>query len=410
MTEIAASKQRGMWMGGYPALGYDVEDRKLVINEAAAVRHIFERYIVLKSVRELRNELHNANICSKARTGQRPGARPLARGALYLMLQNRLYRGEIIHKGQAYPGQHQSIVDPELWDRVQATLEENRVERSRGGGASQPSLLAGLILDGAGGRMSPSHANKKGTRYRYDVSQSLIKQSRADAPAASCRVPAGDLEAIVATSLCNLLLEQAAIYDLARAAFADTTTRKAMLAATADLSRNLPAMPAGEKITMFRLLIGGIIIRADTVEITFRGEGLAKIVQPGFEAASTDLPVITRTVSARLKRTGMETKLLIDGPATVREPDRSLLRLLARAHQFHRAMMASHGTTMRELASEAGVGPSYFARVVRLAFLCPGITRAIPRGRHPTLTANKLQHVSQLPNGWIDQRRQLQLT
>src|SRR4051794_39117267 len=116
--KIAASKQKGMWMGGYPPLGYDVQDRKLVVNasEAEQVRHIFRRYAELKSVRALKEELDATGIVSKSRMGtQQPGGKPIARGALYHMLQNRLYRGEITHKGAAYPGQHEAIVDPGVW-------------------------------------------------------------------------------------------------------------------------------------------------------------------------------------------------------------------------------------------------------------------------------------------------------
>lgn len=97
----------------------------------------------------------------------RPGGTLIARGALYHMLQNRLYRGEITHNGAAYPGQHTAIVDAELWESVQSALVENRVDRGRGGETTGPSLLTGLVYDGAVERMSPTHANKKGTRYRY---------------------------------------------------------------------------------------------------------------------------------------------------------------------------------------------------------------------------------------------------
>src|SRR5438874_8987161 len=121
--KIAASKKKGMWMGGLPSLSYDVKDRKLIVNktEAATVRHIFGRYIELKSVRELKEDLDAAGIVSKVRTasdGSRYGGQPLARGAIYLMLQNRIYRGEIVHKDKSYPGEHEAIIDETLWNDV----------------------------------------------------------------------------------------------------------------------------------------------------------------------------------------------------------------------------------------------------------------------------------------------------
>jgi len=136
--KIAASKKKGMWMGGVPPLGYGVQDRKLVVipNEAETVRHIFRRYAALGSVRLLQQELDAAGIRSKRWTsaaGRSLGGKPLARGALYLMLQNRIYRGEIVHKGQHYPGEHEPIIDEALWDQVQSKLTANAVERRSGG-------------------------------------------------------------------------------------------------------------------------------------------------------------------------------------------------------------------------------------------------------------------------------------
>jgi site-specific DNA recombinase len=142
--KIAASKKRGMWMGGLPSLGYDVQNRKLVVNEeeAGTVVHIFRQYVELRSVRVLQAELDAAEIRSKRRIladGTQVGGQKLSRGALYLILQNRIYRGEITHKGNAYPGEHPAIVDKALWDRVQAILAENRVDRATRADAKQPS-------------------------------------------------------------------------------------------------------------------------------------------------------------------------------------------------------------------------------------------------------------------------------
>ena len=177
--KIAASKKKGMWMGGYPPLGYDVKDRKLVVNETEAetVRCIFRRYQELGSVRLLKEHLdQQAWSASAARrlTADLMEASRLARGALYHMLQNRIYRGEIVHKNQAYPGEHAPIIDEDLWQKVQTTLAANRVDRGADNGNRHVSLLAGLIYDAHGEPMTPSHAVKKGVRYRYYVSKSLV--------------------------------------------------------------------------------------------------------------------------------------------------------------------------------------------------------------------------------------------
>src|ERR1700723_3153147 len=146
--KIAASKKKGMWMGGVPPLGYGVQDHKLVMidSEADTVRLIFRRYAEVGSVRLLKDELEARGIKSKSWTsasGRLVGGKPFSRGALYLMLRNRTYLGDIVHKGQFHPGKHTPIIDQPLWDAVQAQLASNAAERNSGTRNHQPSLLAG---------------------------------------------------------------------------------------------------------------------------------------------------------------------------------------------------------------------------------------------------------------------------
>src|SRR6202045_2537376 len=199
--KIAASKRKGMWMGGNVPLGYGVREGKLVVSEAEAstVRMIFQRYAELGSVALLKAELERAGIVSKRREGADEvlsGGKRFSRGALYLMLQNWLYRGNVAHKEKIYPGQHAAIIEPELWQAVQDRLAAGRRERSMAVGAESPSLLSGLIFDSDGARLSPTHAVKKGKRYRYYVSTALIARSRSEHPKGR-RVPAGDIEGLV---------------------------------------------------------------------------------------------------------------------------------------------------------------------------------------------------------------------
>ena len=153
--KIAASKRKGMWMGGTVPLGYDVRDRKLVVNEAEAdtVRHVFQSYLALGSVRLLQEQLAVDGVRSKA--GQ-----PLARGALYTLLRNRLYRGEVAHKGAVYPGEHEAIVDQGLWDAVQARLAEQRAERRSGEAPAAEPAGRVVARRRRGERMTPTHAIK----------------------------------------------------------------------------------------------------------------------------------------------------------------------------------------------------------------------------------------------------------
>jgi site-specific DNA recombinase len=169
--KIAASKAKGMWMGGTIPLGYDIKDRKLIINqdEADTVRLIFKRYAELGSVTLLQTELIQLGHISKRREAAGKfvsGGRPFSRGILYHILQNQLYRGQITHKGNIYPGQHEAIVDQEAWTVAQEQLAANCRVRLLALNAEDPSLLSGLIFDSDGHRMTPTHANKRGCRYR----------------------------------------------------------------------------------------------------------------------------------------------------------------------------------------------------------------------------------------------------
>lgn len=184
--KIVASKKKGLWMGGPVPLGYVVRERKLVVDEkdAATVRHIFNRYLALGTgqalIEELRAEGYRARL--REQKGRTIGGVPFGRGMLFAMLSNRIYLGEIVHKGQAHPGEHLPIIDRALWDRVQQLIDANRVERKAATNVAHASLLAGILFDGQGRRMTPSHAVRSGKRYRYYITHS--SELREDQPAA----------------------------------------------------------------------------------------------------------------------------------------------------------------------------------------------------------------------------------
>jgi len=169
--KVAASKAKGMWMGGPVPLGYRLGDRKLVIDEAEAstVRHIFTRYSSLKSLADLVEELAHAGVRTRQREyreGRTVGGVLFTKGPLAWLLANRVYVGEVAHKGKVYPGEHEAIVDRDLWDHVQNAMSDNRIERRLGRGRA-PSLLTGLIVDPRGRPMSPTFAVREARRYRY---------------------------------------------------------------------------------------------------------------------------------------------------------------------------------------------------------------------------------------------------
>ncbi len=415
--KIAASKKKGMWMGGFVPLGYDVKDRKLVVNkiEAETVCHVYRRYLELGSVRALKDELGRDGIVSKKRVdryGCCTGGKPLARGALYLMLQNRIYRGEIVHKDKSYPGEHDAIINQALWDQAQQQLAANRINRAIGTEAAQPSLLAGLIYDDAGERMTPSHANKKGVRYRYYVSKTLFQGSRHNAPRGR-RVPAGDLESLVEERLRQFLRNGAEIFNAIEAQVADVDECADFVGHAVKLGLRWPDLAPATKRQILMNLVDRIDLTCETLEIRILPGQLPAVLcgEEGPESierqAPGEGPSITFTVPALLKRTGMETRLLIDGAGggPRRELDHSLLRLLGQACRFSEMVMGNRGKTMAELAAEAGVGSSYFTRILRLSFLAPDIVQAILRNGHPIeLTAKRLANDTRLPIAWEEQR------
>ncbi len=416
--KIAASKKKGMWMGGVPPLGYDCDDRKLVVNEAEAetVRHIFQRYAELGSLLALKEALDAQSIVSKRRvsqTGRRSGGKPLARGALYLMLQNRIYRGEIVHKDKSYPGQHEAIVDQDLWDRVQARLAANRVERRTGARAKSTSLLVGLLYDDKGLSMTPSHAVKNGKRYRYYVTRALTIQHREALPDGR-RVPAGDIEQIVVSRICAFLSSAAEVHEALAPQTNSAVAQKNLIARAAALAAQWPELTPAQTRLIVSSLLTRIDLHPDRVEIHLLPERLGTVLSgeaPALSPASTapeDALRLTLSAPARLRRAGMEIKMLIDAKeARKGKPDPSLVKLIVKAERL-KAHFIRGGDRMDTIAASAGVSRRYFTRLLKLSFLAPDITKAILEGRHPPdLTAGRLITHPRLPLDWKGQRRAL---
>ena len=180
--KIAASKKKGMWMGGLPPLGYDVEDKKLVVNpaEAETVRTLFRLYLELGTVKKLAEESGRLGLVTKRRKrsgGQETGGQPFTRGHLYQLLTNPIYVGDVAHKGAAYPGQHHGVIERQIFDAVRRQLGGNAAARGAATNAMAPSLLTGLVYDETDDRLCPTHANKKGRRYRYYISKRLMHRT-----------------------------------------------------------------------------------------------------------------------------------------------------------------------------------------------------------------------------------------
>jgi DNA invertase Pin-like site-specific DNA recombinase len=416
--KIAASKKKGMWMGGVPPLGYAAKDRKLVVVEAEAetVRHIFRRYAALGSVRLLKEELAARGINGKSWTGvsgRSWGGKPLGRGALYWMLRNRIYRGEIVHKDEAYPGEHQPIIGPALWNTVQVCLAENAVERSIGTRGKNPSLLIGLLFDGEGHRMTPTHAVKNGRRYRYYVSRPLIVESRCDV--AGMRIPAAEIEQIVTNRIRQLLSEPASVFAIIGAHATEPRQQQTLIAQAAEMAQAWDRMPPLRMRAVLLALLQRVDVATDQVIVRLRPGRLAAVLDDPLTSAGPmrrdDEPTLLLSHPIRLRRAGKQVRMVIDNSdpfAPSAKPDTSLIKAVVRAHRYQ-ALLIKHGSgKFADLAKSERLNRSYYSRLLRLAYLAPDITTAILDGRQPGgLTATALIENAHLPLSWPEQRSAL---
>ena len=418
--KIAASKKKGMWMGGVPPLGYEALERKLVVvpTEAETVRLIFRRYAALGSVRLLKEEIEAAGIRSKQWTstaGRRHGGNPLARGALYLLLQNRIYRGEIVHKEQSYPAEHDAIIDAALWDAVQAKLAANAVERGAGVRAKNPSLLAGLLFDAEGHPMTPTHAVKGARRYRYYISRPLVTGTRSES-VIGLRIPAAEIEALVTGAIQKLMSNPARLSEKLATYFGSAREQRRALRTAADLASRWPSLIVAQLRPMLVQAVGRIDVLQDCIELRVSPSGLMALLcaserEPQKTRAGDERPIVL-SVPAALQRAGQGMALIVNDPSVdgrAVEPDPKLVTLIARAHLLRDRLFGA-GTRLSHAARQQQLNRSYFARIVQLSYLAPDITQAILDGCQPrNLTVRKLV-TRILPLGWAEQRTVLGFT
>ena len=398
--KIAASKKKGMWMGGPAPLGYEVRDRKLVVNETEAevVRHIFQRYVALGSGQALLDELREQGYRTKRRPqadGSVKGGIPFERGMLFHLLGNRVYVGETVHKGTAHPGEHRAIIDPELWEAVQRRIAANSVERKTGRNSRESSLLAGVIVDGHGRRMSPSHAVKSGRRYRYYITHaSAITDDR---PA--WRMPARDLEAAVVSRLTGMFKDRLILCELVHA-------DDAVMLANA-FSRASAAADRLDSSTYHRRTIVASIVRQvrlceDEIVITLDNATLANMFGAPIDDAR---PLVFTAPIVRVRR-GREVKLVLtDGIATDR--DEQLIALLAEARVARERVLAAPELTIKDIASASGQCRKRLGRLFGIAYLAPDIVAAILQGRQPPALSTRTLLTAKLPLAWDRQKTML---
>jgi len=401
--KIAASKAKGIWMGGHLPIGYDVNERKLVINpaEAEAVRYIFKRYLELGNARLLQEDLERENIRSKIR--EKTGGNSFLCGALYHILSNPIYIGQIRHKNICHPGQHESIIEQAIWDEVQKLLKENAPVIKSKSRKTESSMLTGKIFDESGERLTPSHANKKGRRYRYYISRRLMT-GVVDQANHGWRLPAQEIEHTVIKAVQHILTDRHVITSAMQDAGIDSHHIPHILKTAGDISKKLKSETSAAD--MIPAMINRIDLRQDGITLNL---SLASIIPASINKSSLN-PTITHNVSMKMQRRGVEMRLVIQSTGIPAKVDPSLIKAVARAHKWFGELASGQVDSITAIATREKIDKGYVSHIVNLAFLAPDIIESITTGKQPSnLTPQMLMKRINLPLDWSEQQRLLKV-
>jgi DNA invertase Pin-like site-specific DNA recombinase len=431
--KIAASKQKGIWMGGHVSVGYLVRDRKLVVDPGCAerIRHLFCRYLELGSVSALAREINSSGgLRPQALHDPEAGcktsaAKAMSAGNLRHILANPIYIGKLRHKDLIHQGEHQAIVEPAIFDEVQRLLASRNSKATGAGAAPDIHLLTGLIFDETDDKLSPTHARKGARRYRYYVSQRLqAKQHQAangegDRQTEGWRISAGELERIVLQHSREILEDQLLIARLlddvgdtrhiasgvqeasAMAAQLGNNSPVAQRECLRNLFDRVNLSPTSIRYRIDKHALGQALLRS-------REDQRANLDAHTKEDDS-DQETLTIERSIAIKRRGIEARIVIPG-GSARDPDASLVELIGRAHLYLKRLTDGSTRSIGEVASVLNVHRAEISRILPLVFLSPQITEAILTGRQPAdLTVRTLSRQIDIPASWAEQAELLGL-
>jgi site-specific DNA recombinase len=380
--KIAASKRRGIWVGGPVPLGYRAADKKVVLvpEEAATVRILFTRYLELGSIGALIKDLDRRGLRTKTSRlvdGRVRGGIRFGTGALAHLLKNRFYIGEIVYRGATHQGGHQPIIERELFETVQARLAENAVRRQtrlRG----SPAILTGRIFDDRGNRMSPSHTNKLGVRYRYYVSHAILQQRRSEVGGVG-RVPAVEIEKLV---LEGIRSHQASVGE-AEGALAGRDLIEQRV-------HSVIIKPRGIEVRLFaakRPSDDTCLLGTDVSQLGSEPTTVLKLPWTALSFAA--VKGIVHSPSAKR-------------PALKPESREALLTAIAKARRWIDDIRQGRIASFAEIAKQEGQGERHIRLLAPLAFVSPRIISAIVEGTAPAdLTVTGLARA--LPYSWAEQ-------
>ena len=372
--KIAASKKKGMWMGGVVPLGYDAKDRTLTINEpdAEIVRGIFRSYLELRSVNRLERDLVQRNIRTKryvSASGRVIGDKPFSRGHLYKFLTNPIYRGEIQHHEVRHQGLHPAIIDRQTWDAVQTLLASNARDRRNGTTAAHPSLLSGLLFDEKGNRFIATHATKNGKRYRYYICEAAGEGHAHAKYDMAVRLPAGDLEQAVISSITAALRDQHVLLEHLGTTCAEPAATRATLAEAGRLATEIETgQPVNIKVIL-AALVTRISFNVRTFRLHLNPQALMLLHPEEREQASNSgvEPLVVEGVLDCARQSGGSTLVIASpdetgGYAVDMHP--ALLKAVARGFAWFEELTSAKVGSMEEIALRESVTDRYVGRLV----------------------------------------------
>lgn len=394
--KVAASKKKGMWMGGSIPTGYRIENKKLIPEPGAAdiVRAVFERYLRARSVPALARELQNASGRDRL-----PGK--WTKSKLYYMLSNPIYVGRVRHGKLIYEGEHQGIVDQAIFDRSQALLKDHTPARAAGTNVSGNHLLGGILFDGDGNRLSPVFTSGNGRRYRYYVDANQEGAARQSA----MRLPADRLEQAVIVGFSDFLMSGSEVARLLQ----DLNLKPDRIAQTVDAARVL-SVELLERASQARIkrLLNRVTIAERQITLSIHVERLADYLL-GDDVDRDDATLAAASANPgksyeiafgmSIRRRGVEARIVVEGPSAGSR-DRLLVDLIARAHYLLRRLTDGTALTMAALARDTGIHIADISRILPLAFLSPKMTDAILSGQQPAELTARLLSRADVPMQW----------
>lgn len=392
--KIAASKRKGLWMGGNVPLGYDPNGRTLTINaaEAKTIRTLFEFYEehgTVQLVKEAADRLHLRTRQRITTAGKQTGGCLFDRGHIHHILTNPIYAGKIRHRKEIHEGQHEAIIAPERWEGVQEQLKDGATKGRVGNAAKRSSLLCGKLFDETGDRLTPSHTKtSKGMRLRYYISHRLIKRS-GESNLDGWRLPAPELEAKVAQVIRATLMSPPFLNQL----IPDATVGE-----TGQWRDELIRLCNGQDLQHLLNLVHAIKIKSGGLRVTLDTGEISNTLSVKKDRIAPN--ALTITSPFQIRKRGVETKLVL-GDASA-ELDETLIQNLAKAHRWFEQVKS--GQTLSEVAKANDTTSRRIQQIIELALLAPDITKMVLDGKQPLGFTSEWCKRHQLPGNWQDQR------